>query len=72
MENLPESRLNKLEVLYAEQDHTVQALNEVVSGQEREIAQLKQRLDRLEQLLRTIKSDLSDDIDPTNQAPPHY
>ena len=67
-----ESRLEKLEVLYAEQDHTVQALNDVVSNQEREITQLKQSLKQLEQQISAIKSDLGGDIDPANETPPHY
>ncbi len=67
-----QSRLDQLEVLYSEQDHTIQTLNKVVTQQDREIARLTLSLDHMQQQLQTLRSDLSGDTDSGDQPPPHY
>lgn len=72
MEASHQARLEQLEVLYSEQDHTVQSLNETVARQEREIIRLGRRLERLGEQLLSIRNDLGDDISPEFEKPPHY
>jgi len=67
-----QSRLDQLEVLYSEQDYTVQTLNELVAQQDREIARLTVSLEQLQQQLQTLRNELSGDIDSGDQTPPHY
>jgi len=67
-----QSRLDQLEVLYSEQDYTIQALNDLVAQQDREIARLTLSLEQLQQQLQTLRSELSGDIDSGDPPPPHY
>ena len=67
-----QARLEQLEVLYSEQDYTVQTLNATVAQQEREILRLSQQLERLGEQLRSISKGLGDDISPEFEKPPHY
>lgn len=67
-----QSRLDQLEVLYSEQDYTIQTLNELVAKQDREIARLTQNLEQLQLQLQRLRSELSGDIDSGDQQPPHY
>ena len=67
-----QTRLERLEALYSEQDYTIQALNDTVSRQDREIASLLQDIEQLRQQLQSLRSGLADDIDPGFQKPPHY
>ena len=74
--NLPDgdlqSRLERLEVLYTEQDNTIQALNDIISQQDREMTRLMQQIEQLHQQLSSLRSAVSGDIDPTHEPPPHY
>jgi SlyX protein len=67
-----QSRLDKLEILYSEQDYTIQTLNELVAQQDREVARLTHNLEQLQQQLQTLRSELSGDTDSADQPPPHY
>ncbi len=67
-----EAKLNRLEMLYTEQDHTIQTLNNMVVQQDREISRLNINLEQLKVQLQTLKSDGSSDIDPGFEKPPHY
>jgi uncharacterized coiled-coil protein SlyX len=67
-----QSRLDQLEVLYSEQDYTIQTLNKQVTQQDREIARLTQNLEQLQQQLQGLRSELSGDTDSGDQPPPHY
>ena len=67
-----QSRLDQLEVLYSEQDYTIQSLNEVMVQQDREIARLTLNLEQLQQQLQMLRSELSGDVDNGDQPPPHY
>ena len=68
-----QSRLDRLEILYSEQDYTIQALNSTISDQDREISRLTLNLEQLRlQLQALLRSELSSDIDPAFEQPPHY
>ncbi len=68
-----QSRLDRLEILYSEQDYTIQALNSTISDQERDITRLTLNLEQLRlQLQALLRSELSSDIDPAFEQPPHY
>ena len=67
-----ESKLNRLESLFAEQDYTIQALNDTVAQQDQEISHLNVGLELLKSQLQALQTELSSDIDPGNEKPPHY
>ena len=67
-----QSRLERLEVLYSEQDYTIQTLNNTISQQDREIAALTLALERLRLQLQSLRSEAAADIDPGFEQPPHY
>lgn len=67
-----EHRIEHLETLYSEHDYTVQALNDTVSRQDREITSLTLAVERLKEQLKTLNSDLASDISPEHDKPPHY
>ena len=64
-------QITRLEMLCAEQEHTLQALNEVVSRQDRELSRIKNELKLLTQQYQTLKSQLPDPFDQA-EKPPHY
>ncbi len=66
------ARLEKLEILYSEQDYVVQTLNATVAQQEREILRLTRHLERVWEHLQSMNKSLGDDIDPLAEKPPHY
>ena len=66
------ARLEKLEILYSEQDYLVQTLNATVAQQEREILRLIRGLESLTEQLQSLKKGLGDDIDSGFEKPPHY
>ncbi len=73
MKDSLQSRLDRLEILYSEQDYTIQALNSTISDQERDITRLTLNLEQLRlQLQALLRSELSSDIDPAFEQPPHY
>ena len=67
-----QSRLERLEVLYSEQDYTIQTLNTTISQQDREIVTLTLALERLRLQLQSLRSEAAADIDPGFEQPPHY
>jgi len=67
-----QSRLERLEVLYSEQDYTIQSLNSMIAQQDREIAQLNLSIEQLRHRLQALTSDVSADIDTGFELPPHY
>ena len=64
-------KINRLEMHYAEQEHTLQALNDVVTRQDSEITLIKTELKLLAQQYLTLKSELPDQSDAI-EKPPHY
>ena len=67
-----EAKLNRLEILYTEQDYTIQTLNNMVAQQDQEISRLNIDIQQLKAQLQALKTDGSSDIDPGFEKPPHY
>ena len=67
-----EAKLNRLEILYTEQDYTIQTLNNMVAQQDQEISRLNIDIQQLKAQLQALKTDGSIDIDPGFEKPPHY
>ena len=67
-----ESKLTRLEMLYTEQDYTIQALNDIVAQQGQEISMLNLNIVRIKEQLHMLKSEMSSDINPIAEKPPHY
>jgi SlyX protein len=63
------ARLEKLEVLSAEQERTIEELNETITGQWREIEGLKRQIAKLDDELREVEAGMPA---PPIQKPPHY
>ena len=72
MDQSLQGRIEHLESLYAELEHTVQTLNDTVSRQDREITSLTLTIERLKEQLKTLRHDLSSNISPEHDQPPHY
>ncbi len=67
------NRINQLEGLFAEQDHALQTLNDVVVRQDREISALLGRLDNLEAMVKSLRESFPAGADPAAfEKPPHY
>lgn len=67
-----EDKIDRLEVLYSEQDYLIQSLNDMVAQQDQEISELNLSLDHIKNELRALKNDLAHDIDQLSEVPPHY
>ena len=67
-----QSRLDRLEVLYSEQDYTIQELNDTISQQDRELTRLNINLEQLRLQMQSLRSELSPDINSGFEQPPHY
>ena len=65
-------RLEKLELLYSEQEYTVQTLNTMVARQEQELSRLGQNLAILDEQLRSLRAGLGENLDTGDEKPPHY
>ena len=72
MTDSSQSRLDRLEMLYSELDHTIQALNDTISQQDREITRLNLNLEQLRLQIKSLQSEPSSDIDSAFEQPPHY
>ena len=67
-----DAKLSRLEMLYTEQDYTIQALNNMVAQQDQDISRLNISIEQLKVQLQSLKADDSGDIDPGFEKPPHY
>ena len=67
-----DAKLSRLEMLYTEQDYTIQTLNNMVAQQDQEISRLNISVEQLKVQLQSLKTDASSDIDPGFEKPPHY
>lgn len=67
-----DAKLSRLEILYTEQDYTIQTLNNMVAQQDQEISRLNISIEQLKVQLQSLKTDASSDIDPGFEKPPHY
>jgi uncharacterized coiled-coil protein SlyX len=67
-----QARLDRIELLYSEQDHTIQTLNDVVAQQSQEIAHLNLHLEKIKVQLQSLKSESASEVDSGFEIPPHY
>ena len=67
-----QSRLDRLEALYSEQDYTIQTLNNTVTQQDRELTAQTLRLEQVQLQLQSLRSEAAGDLDPGFEQPPHY
>ena len=65
-------RLDRLEVLYSEQDYIIQALNDTISQQNRELTRLNLSIEQLRLQIQSLRSEVSPDINSGFEQPPHY
>ncbi|MDX1319593.1 MAG: SlyX family protein [Oceanospirillum sp.] len=72
---MPEDRIDELEIKLAFQDDTIEALNHVITEQDKRIKLLE---DAVRQLYREMKEKADQDntgiesFDPAQEIPPHY
>lgn len=67
----PAERINKLEILFAEQEYTIETLNTIVTRQSNEIARLWELSERFKQQLQDFKQQLPEG-NISDEKPPHY
>jgi len=67
-----QTRLDSLELLYSEQDHTIQALNDIVAQQSQEISRLNLQIEQIKVQLQSLKSESAAEISSEFEIPPHY
>ena len=64
-------QLTRLEMLFSEQEHTIQCLSDIVAGQSRQISNLSSDLNTLNQRYQELKSELPGQFGEI-EKPPHY
>ena len=64
-------KLTRLEMLFSEQEHTIQSLNDIVARQTREISNLRSDLQTLKQQYQELKLELPEQFNDS-EKPPHY
>ncbi len=64
-------QITRLEMMYSEQEYTIQSLNEIVARQTGEISDLKSELQALKLHYQELKSELPDQFNDI-EKPPHY
>lgn len=72
MSNSMEVKLAHLETLYAEQDYTIQSLNDIVAQQDQEISQLNISIEQIKSQLQVLRAELDPAISAEFEQPPHY
>ncbi len=65
------SQITRLEMLYSEQEYTIQALNQITTRQDLEISQLQSDLQSLKQQYLDLKTNFPQPISG-DEKPPHY
>lgn len=66
-------RLSKLEVLIAEQEYTIESLNQVITRQDRDIDLMQQQIKHLTRRLDELKKQVPlEPGAPQDEIPPHY
>jgi len=71
MEQDISTHITRLEMLYSEQEYTIQALNQIATRQDQEISRLRSELELLKQQYRDLKTDLPQPPSG-DEKPPHY
>lgn len=65
------TRITQLEILFSEQEYTIQTLNTIVSQQTQHIDLLNSQLELLKHQLKELKHQLPD-TPIIDEKPPHY
>ena len=65
------ARINRLEILFSEQEHTIETLNSVITRQDQDIRQLNLQLDLLKQQILELKKQIPAAA-VIDEKPPHY
>lgn len=65
------TRISQLEILFSQQEYTIETLNEVVTRQTQDIDQLMQQIDLLKHQLKELKQQMPE-VAVVNEKPPHY
>ena len=65
------ARINRLEILFSEQEHTIETLNSVITRQDQDILQLNLQLNHLKQQIQELKQQLPP-ATLVDEKPPHY
>ena len=69
---IEQARLDSLELLYSEQDHTIQALNDIVAQQSQEISRLNLQIEQIREQLQSQKTESASEEGSDFEIPPHY
>ncbi len=64
-------QITRLEMLYSEQEYTIQTLNQITTRQDQEIAQLRTELKLLKRQYLDLKTNIPDQM-VNDEKPPHY
>ena len=67
-----QARLDSLELLYSEQDHMIQTLNDIVAQQSQEISRLNLQIEQIKIQLQSLKSESATETSSEFEIPPHY
>jgi len=67
-----QARLDSLELLYSEQDHMIQTLNDIVAQQSQEISRLNLQIEQIKVQLQSLKSESATETSSEFEIPPHY
>ena len=65
------SQITRLEMLYSEQEYTIQALNQITTRQDQEISQLQSDLQSLKRQYLDLKTNFPPPVSG-DEKPPHY
>jgi len=65
------ARLNKLEILFSEQEYTVESLNAVVTRQAQDIDKLHVKINLLKHQIKEFKKNIPETA-ILDERPPHY
>lgn len=70
-EDNPAERISRLEMLFSEQEYTIETLNTIVTRQNDDIQRLITQVEHFKTQLRELKQQLPGDTQ-VNEKPPHY
>ena len=65
------TRINRLEIMFSEQEYTIEALNTVVTRQALELDQLSTQVELLKLQIKDLKTEMPDN-EILDERPPHY
>lgn len=66
------TRISNLEIMFSEQEYTIETLNTVITRQDREISVLLQQMELLKAQIREIKKMVPEGEPMVDEKPPHY